>query len=55
MGLLKKDKDKEEKPKEYVKEVENINTFTDPKTAETRNEIMKDFIKKVVIKRNVQD
>ena len=48
--LLKKNK--EEKPKEYVKEVENINSYTDPKTAEERNKMIKDFIKKVVIKRN---
>ena len=46
---------KEEKPKEYVKEIENINSYTDPKTAEQSNKIMKDFIKKVVIKRNAQE
>ena len=53
VDLLKKDK--EEKPKEYVKEVENINSYTDPKTAEERNKMIKEFIKKVVIKRNGQD
>ena len=56
MGLINLvKKDKEEKHKEYVKEVENINSYTDPKTAEERNKIMKDFIKKVVIKRNERD
>ena len=53
MDLLKKDK--EEKPKEYVREIENINSYTDPKTAEQSNKIIKDFIKKVVIKRNERD
>ena len=55
MGLFDLKKDKEEKPKEYVKEIENINTYTDPKTAEQSNKIMKDFIKKVVIKRDAQE
>jgi hypothetical protein len=53
--LLKKDKDKEGKPKEYVREVENINSYTDPKTAEERSKTIKEFIKKVVIKRNGQE
>ncbi|MHB1702838.1 MAG: hypothetical protein ACYCS0_01280 [bacterium] len=52
--LLKKDK-KEEKPKEYVREVENINSYTDPKTAEERSKTIKEFIRKVVIKKNGQD
>ena len=51
--LLKKDK--EEKPKEYVKEVENTNSYTDPKTAAERSNMINEFIKKVVIKKNGQD
>ncbi|MHB1664235.1 MAG: hypothetical protein ACYCT7_03090 [bacterium] len=47
---LLKNKDKREKPKEYVKEVENINSYTDPKTVEERNNAINNFIKKVVIK-----
>jgi len=55
MGLLdmlnNSKKNNEEKPKEYVKEVENINSYTEPKTAEERNKIIKDYIK-TVIKKN---
>jgi len=54
MGLLdmlnNNKNSKEEKPKEYVKEVENINSYTEPKTAEERNKIIKDYIKTVVKK-----
>ena len=52
MDLLKKNNDNEKpaKEKEYVKEVEAVDSFTDPKCATERQDAINEFIKGIVRK-----
>lgn len=51
LDLLKKNNDeKPAKDKEYVKEVEAVDSFTDPKCATERQDAINEFVKSVVRK-----
>ncbi len=54
MDLLKKNNDNNDKEKqaqkEYIKEVEAVDSFTDPKCATERQDAINEFVKSVVRK-----